>query len=125
MKRFFRQYGRLTLALAAVLAFCAVLPLLFQQSRSIETGSWGLSFRTEGQPPVGNASKETLRRYDVVDINVYEANLFHTKMMLKEIDLQNYLFKTDVYELPPTTRLSIMDSLRREMIEIFSGRNVF
>lgn len=48
-----------------------------------------------------------------------------TKMMLKEIDLQNYLFKTDVYELPPTTRLSIMDSLRREMIEIFSGRNVF
>ena len=70
-------------------------------------------------------SKETLRRYDVVDINVYEANLFHTKMMLKEIDLQNYLFKTDVYELPPTTRLSIMDSLRREMIEIFSGRNVF
>ena len=45
MKQFFRQYGRLTLALAAVLAFCAVLPLLFQQSRSIETGSWGLSFR--------------------------------------------------------------------------------
>lgn len=66
MKRFFRQYGRLTLALAAVLAFCAVLPLLFQQSRSIETGSWGLSFRTEGQPPVGNASKEALRRYDAV-----------------------------------------------------------
>ena len=31
MKQFFRQYGRLTLALAAVLAFCAVLPLLFQQ----------------------------------------------------------------------------------------------
>ena len=66
MKRFFRQYGRLTLALAAVLAFCAVLPLLFQQSRSIETGSWGLSFRTEGQPPAGNASKEALRRNDAV-----------------------------------------------------------
>ena len=68
---------------------------------------------------------ETLRRYDVVDINVYEANLFHTKMMVKDIDLQNYLFKTDVYELPPRTRLSIMDSLRREMIEIFSGRNIY
>ena len=40
---------------------------------------------------------ETLRRYDVVDINVYEANLFHTKMMVKDIDLQNYLFKTYVY----------------------------
>ncbi len=70
-------------------------------------------------------AEETLQRYDVVDINVYEANLFHTKMMVKDIDLQNYLFKTDVYELPPRTRLNIMDSLRREMIEIFSGRNVF
>ena len=70
-------------------------------------------------------SDEILRRYDAVDINVYEANLVHTKMMLKEIDLQNYLFKTDVYELPPRTRLSIMDSLRREMIEIFSGRNIY
>ena len=70
-------------------------------------------------------AEETLRRYDVVDINVYEANLFHTKMMVKDIDLQNYLFKTDVYELPPRTRLTIMDSLRREMIEIFSGRNIY
>ena len=70
-------------------------------------------------------AEETLRRYDVVDIIVYEANLFHTKMMVKDIDLQNYLFKTDVYELPPRTRLSIMDSLRREMIEIFSGRNIY
>ena len=41
---------------------------------------------------------EILRRYDAVDINVYEANLFHTKMMVKDIDLQNYLFNTDVYE---------------------------
>lgn len=46
-------------------------------------------------------------------------------MMLKEIDLQNYLFKTDVYELPPLTRLDIMNNLRKEMIEIFSGRNIY
>ena len=69
--------------------------------------------------------KKTLLKYDAVDINVYEANLFHTKMLIKEVDLQNYLFNTDVYELPPKTRLDITDSLRREMIEIFSGRNVF
>ena len=68
---------------------------------------------------------ETLQRYDAVDINVYSANLFHTNMMIKEIDLQNYLFKTDVYELPPSTRLAIMNSLRSEMIEIFSGRNIY
>ena len=69
--------------------------------------------------------QEILRRYDTVDINVYEANLFHTKMMVKEVNLQNYLFNTDVYELPPQTRLAIMDSLRQEMIEIFSGRNIY
>ena len=67
----------------------------------------------------------TLERYDAVDINVYEANIFHTKMMMKEIDLQNYLFNTDIYELPPKKRLDIMNSLRREMIEIFSGRNIY
>ena len=67
----------------------------------------------------------TLERYDAVDINVYEANIFHTKMMVKEIDLQNYLFNTDIYELPPKKRLDIMNSLRREMIEIFSRRNIY
>ncbi len=58
-------------------------------------------------------------------MNVYESNIFHTKMLIKEIELQNYLFNTDVYELPPKTRLMISESLRREMIEIFSGRNIF
>lgn len=67
----------------------------------------------------------TLRRYDAVDVNVYSANLYHTKMMLKDINLQNYLFKTDVYEIPPQVRLEIMDNIRREMIEIFSGRNIY
>lgn len=67
----------------------------------------------------------TLLRYDAVDINVYQANLFHTKMLIKDIDLKNYLFNEDVYEIPPTRRLEIHDGLRREMIEIFSGRNVY
>ena len=66
-----------------------------------------------------------LDKYDAVDINVYQANMFHTKMLIKELDLQNYLFNTDVNELPPRRRLEITDALKREMIEIFSGRNVF
>jgi len=69
--------------------------------------------------------EDTLRRYDAIDTNVYEANLYHTKMLIKEIDLQDYLFNTDAYELPPKTRLTITENLRREMIEIFSGRNIF
>lgn len=70
-------------------------------------------------------AQDTLGRYDAIDINVYESNLFHTKMLIKELDLQNYLFKTDVYELPPKERLAITNNLRREMIEIFSGRNIY
>lgn len=69
--------------------------------------------------------KGTLRRYDAVDINVYQANIFHTSMLIKELDLQNYLFNTDVYELQPQVRLDISSSLRSEMIEIFSGRNIY
>ncbi|RPF47928.1 S-adenosylmethionine decarboxylase [Hydrogenoanaerobacterium saccharovorans] len=67
----------------------------------------------------------TLQRYDAIDINVYQSNLFHTKMLIKDVDLQNYLFNTDVYELPPKTRLQINNNLRQEMIEIFSGSNVY
>ena len=68
---------------------------------------------------------ETMQKYDAIDINVYQANLFHTKLLIKEIELQNYLFNTDVYELSPKERLAITDRLRREMIEIFSGTNVY
>ena len=68
---------------------------------------------------------KTLERYDAYDINVYQSNLFHTRMLLKEVDLQNYLFNTDIYEIPPKDRLAISNSLRREMIEIYSGRNLY
>ena len=68
---------------------------------------------------------DTLLKYDAVDINVYQANLFHTRMLIKELDLRNYLFNTDIYEIPPKTRLIINNRLRQEMIEIFSGSNVF
>ena len=70
-------------------------------------------------------SGEILNNYDAIDINMYQANLFHTKMLIKEVDLQDYLFNTDVHELAPQTRLKIVGNLRREMIEIFSGMNVY
>lgn len=69
--------------------------------------------------------KKTLTRYDAIDVNVYQSNIFHTKMLIKDIELQNYLFNRDVYELPPTLRLEITNSLRKEMIEIFSGMNIY
>ncbi len=70
-------------------------------------------------------NNDTLLKYDAIDVNIYQSNIFHTQMLIKDIDLQNYLFKTDVYELPPKERLAITNSLRQEMIEIFSGSNIF
>lgn len=68
---------------------------------------------------------QTMTKYDAVDVNVYQSNMFHTKMLIKDIVLQNYLFKIDSYELTPTERLSISDVLRKEMIEIFHGKNIY
>ena len=68
---------------------------------------------------------DILLKYDAVYMNVYQSNLFHTRMLVKELHLQDYLFKTDAYELNPRVRLDITDRLRREMIEIFSGRNIY
>lgn len=69
--------------------------------------------------------KDTLNKYDAIDINVFQANTFHTKMLIKDVDLQEYLFNKDIHEITPKKRLEITDSLRKEMIEIFSGMNVF
>ena len=68
---------------------------------------------------------KTMEKYDAIDLNVYQYNIFHTKMLIKDVDLQNYLFNSDVYEIPPKIRLSITNSLRQEMIEIFSGINIY
>lgn len=46
-------------------------------------------------------------KYDAIDVNVYQSNIFHTKMLIKEIELQHYLFNTDVYKLTPKQRLEI------------------
>ena len=68
---------------------------------------------------------DTLTRYDAIDVNMYQSNIFHTKLLIKDIVLQNYLFKTDALELAPKQRLDITDALRREMIEIYSGMNIY
>ena len=49
----------------AVLAAVALAVSIFSH-QVIETGSWGLSFRTEGAPPVGSAGSAQLKQYDAV-----------------------------------------------------------
>lgn len=69
-------------------------------------------------------SKETRDLYQMVDVNVYQDNIFHTKMLLKEFDLDNYLFGTAKKELIPSEKKKIKQRLKKEMNEIFSGRNI-
>lgn len=69
-------------------------------------------------------ARDTRQRYQMVDVNVYQENIFHTKMMLKEFDLDSYLFGVDVDDVSPKEQRTISEKIRREMLEIFYGRNV-
>ena len=66
MIRFIRQNARLLAVALAVVLFCGGVSAMFGLHDAIETGSWGLSFREEGEPPIGNADAASLRRYDAV-----------------------------------------------------------
>lgn len=70
-------------------------------------------------------NEKTLVKYDAIDVNVYQSNIFHTKMLIKEIELANYLFHVDPYELSPTERMEIKNKLYREMTEIYYGTNLY
>lgn len=69
-------------------------------------------------------AKETRDLYQMIDVNVYQENIFHTKMLLKEFDLDNYLFGTAKKELLPGEKKKIKQRLKKEMAEIFYGKNI-
>lgn len=65
----------------------------------------------------------TADRYQMIDVNVYQENIFHTKMLLKDCDLDNYLFETEKDALDEDEKVRIQRQLNQEMAEIFYGRN--
>ena len=67
---------------------------------------------------------ETLAKYESIDKNMPDINLFHTKMMLQQMDLQNYVFKSNIHALPLTKQNEIEQSLQKEMREIFIGKRM-
>lgn len=69
-------------------------------------------------------AKDTIERYQMIDVNVYQENLFHTKMMLKDFDLDSYLFGVQAKDLDDRTSREISERLRREMAEIFYAQNL-
>jgi len=69
-------------------------------------------------------SRDTRNRYEMIDVNVYQENIFHTKMILKEFPLDNYLFGTGSADLTEKEQVLISKQVKREMSEIFYGRNL-
>ncbi|GAA4854226.1 adenosylmethionine decarboxylase [Luteimonas vadosa] len=63
-------------------------------------------------------------RYDMFDVNVYQENIFHTKMQLKRFDLDQYLFEEQAKNLPFKERMRIEALLKREIEELFHARNL-
>jgi S-adenosylmethionine decarboxylase len=68
--------------------------------------------------------KSTLNRYQAIDVNVYQENIFHTKLMLKEFKMDNYLFGVKEAELTPADGKVVPQRLKHEMQEIFYGTNI-
>jgi len=63
--------------------------------------------------------------YHCVDINIYQENLFHTKMLLKDFKLDNYLFAINAADLPEDEAQKIRTILEQEMTEIFYSKNIY
>ena len=69
-------------------------------------------------------AKDTKELYQMIDVNVYQENLFHTKMMLKDVELDEYLFNINADDLKPSVQKKIRKQLEKEMLEMFYGRNI-
>jgi S-adenosylmethionine decarboxylase len=67
---------------------------------------------------------EVQRLYDMIDVNVYQENIFHTKCKLRQFDLDNYLFGHRKESLTHNEQLQISKKLKTEMEEIFYGKNI-
>lgn len=69
-------------------------------------------------------SEKTRKQYQMIDVNVYPENIFHTKMLLKDFIIQDYLFGEGKQESDENMLEDIEVKLRKEMAEIFYGMNM-
>ncbi len=69
-------------------------------------------------------SRDTKKKYQMVDVNVYQENIFHTKMMIKDFKLDDYLFCIAEKDLSPKDHRRIQRMMKREIVEVFYGSNM-
>ncbi len=68
-------------------------------------------------------SMKTKKQYQMIDMNVDQENIFHTKMLLNDFKLDSYLFGKGMDALDSAEQERIEESLKKEMSEIFYGIN--
>lgn len=67
---------------------------------------------------------EVIDEFDMIDVNIYQENIFHTKCKIKNFDLSNYLFGRKKESLSEEQQREITKRLKLEMDEIFYGKNI-
>ncbi|QED47961.1 adenosylmethionine decarboxylase [Cytobacillus dafuensis] len=67
---------------------------------------------------------EIKNEFDMIDVNIYQSNIFHTKCRIRYFDLNNYLFGYTKDKLKPHELEEITERLTTEMDEIFYGTNI-
>ena len=70
-----RKRDLLILLLALAVAITVTISVF--AGSALETGSWGLSFRQEGLPPIGNAGRDQLARYNAAYIGNTEEKVLY------------------------------------------------
>lgn len=66
---------------------------------------------------------EIKEQYQMIDVNVYHENIFHTKCKYKDVDLDEYFFNFTVEDISEAEVRGIMAQIEKERDEIFYGRN--
>ena len=70
-------------------------------------------------------AEDIQRRYHMVDVNVYQHNLFHTRMMLMDFNPDDYLFAVNAADIAEEDCKAIEQEIYKEMEEIFYGENFY
>lgn len=69
-------------------------------------------------------SQDTREAYQMMDVNIFQENTFHTKMIKKELDFNEYLFGEGAKGMTSEEREDIEQRIRKEMLEIYYSRNM-
>ncbi|WNS77595.1 adenosylmethionine decarboxylase [Bacillus sp. DTU_2020_1000418_1_SI_GHA_SEK_038] len=68
--------------------------------------------------------EEIKNEFDMIDVNIYQSHIFHTKCRIRDFDLNNYLFGYTKDTLSQEEVDEITEKLKTEMDEIFYGTNI-